>query len=44
MFCSLVKKAEDEEESDDEDEPDGNSPASAALSTVKQILNCNLTP
>ena len=40
MFCSLAKNDRDEEE----DEPDTNSPASAALSTVKQILNCTLSP
>jgi hypothetical protein len=41
MFCSLARSDHDD---DDEDEPDVNSPASAALSTVKQILNCDLSP
>lgn len=34
MFCSLAKNDQDGDENDD-DEPDGNTPASAALSTIK---------
>lgn len=44
MFCSLAKADNDDDDGDSEDEPDANSPASAALSTIKQILGCNLSP
>ena len=43
MFCSLAKADNDGDDGDSEDEPDANSPASAALSTIKQILGCNLS-
>ena len=43
MFCSLAKKDENDADSED-DEPDCNTPASATLSTIKQIINCQLPP
>lgn len=41
LFVSLCKSGEQQE---DEDEPDGNSPATAALSTINQLLSCQLSP
>ena len=43
MFFSLAKKSNNNDDDSDEDEPDANSPASATLSTIKQILNCKLS-
>ena len=45
MFFSLAKKSNNNDDGyeSDEDEPDANSPASATLSTIKQILNCKLS-
>jgi hypothetical protein len=40
LFGSLCKTAENQEE---DDEPDSNSPATAALSTISQILSCKLS-
>ena len=40
MFKTLAAKEGDGE--DDEDEPDVKTPATAALSTLRQILNCEL--
>lgn len=38
MFKGLALKQEHE----DEDEPDSKSPATAALSTLRQLINCEL--
>lgn len=41
LFASLCKN---KEEPEDDDEPDSNSPANSALSTIKQLLECSLSP
>ncbi len=41
LFSSLCKSAQ---QTDDDDEPDSNSPATAALSTITQLLDCSLSP
>lgn len=41
LFLSLCRTGEQQ---DDEEEPDGNSPATAALSTISQLLSCQLSP
>jgi fumarate reductase subunit D len=41
LFASLCRGKEQPE---DEDEPDSNSPATAALSTITQLLDCSLSP
>lgn len=41
LFVSLCKE---KEQTDDEDEPDGMTPATAALSTITQLLDCSLSP
>jgi hypothetical protein len=41
MFASLCKSTQ---QPDEDDEPDSNSPATAALSTITQLLDCKLEP